>query len=92
MFPLSTIGVICGKGRLGEDIESRKKAQCLVEIEVANMAAAFLVQQLQGEQTQQGAGGGDHLRAGITSLRNESLELELGQQWEKEENARDAGA
>jgi hypothetical protein len=55
------------------------------------MATALLVQQLSGEQTEQSTGGGDHPRAGIASLSHELLELELGQQGEKEKNASDAG-
>src|SRR5215470_10723377 len=38
--------VVCGKGRLGEDIQPSKEAEGLIEIEIADMAAALLVQQL----------------------------------------------
>src|SRR2546430_1479742 len=34
MFPLYAVGVVGGKGRLGEKIESRKEPECLIEIEV----------------------------------------------------------
>jgi hypothetical protein len=56
------------------------------------MTAAFLVQQLQGEQTEQGAGGGHHPRAGIARLDNELVKLYPGQQREKQENTGHAGA
>ena len=36
------------------------------------------------------AGGGDHLRAGISRLGDEPIEAELGQQRQEEEDARDA--
>jgi hypothetical protein len=44
IFPLGPVGVVRGKGRLGEDIEPSKEAERLIEIEIADMAAALLVQ------------------------------------------------
>src|SRR5713101_6383380 len=85
MFPLCAVGVVGGKGRLGENIESRKEPECLIEIEVADIAATFLVQQLQGEQAEQGAGSRYHLLAGITRLRDELVKLQPRQQREKQE-------
>jgi len=61
MFPLCAGGGVGGKGRLGEHSESRKEPECLIDIAVADMAATFLGQQLQGEQAEQGAGSRDHL-------------------------------
>src|ERR671924_359472 len=46
IFPLCAVRVVRGKGRLGEDIEPGKKPERLIKIEVADMAAAFFVQQL----------------------------------------------
>ena len=92
IFPLSAVGVVGGKGRLGQDIEPSKQPEGLIEIKVADVTAAFLVQQLQGEQTQQSTGGGDHARAGIARLGHELVELELGQERQKEENASDPSA
>ena len=34
------------RGRFGEDIQPSKEAECLIEIEVTDMATALLVQQL----------------------------------------------
>jgi hypothetical protein len=44
IFPLGPVGVVRDKGRFGEDIEPSKEAECLIEIEVADMATALLVQ------------------------------------------------
>jgi len=92
MGPLGAVGVVCGKGRLGQDVEPRKEPERLIEIEVADVAAAFLVQQLQGEQTEQGAGGGHHPRARIACLGDELVKLHPGQQRQKQENTGHAGA
>ena len=63
-----------------------------IRVEVADMAPPLLIQELQGQQAQQGAGGRDHLRAGIARLRDEVIEAELGQQRQEQEDARDGGA
>ena len=46
IFPLSPVRVVRGKGRLGEAIAPSKEAEGLIEIALADMAAALLVQQL----------------------------------------------
>jgi hypothetical protein len=51
------------------------------------MTAAFLVEELERQQRQQGAGGGDHLRAGIAGRGDEAIEAEPGQEWQEEEGA-----
>jgi len=56
------------------------------------VTAAFLVQQLQGEQTQQCTRGWNHARAGIIRLSNESVESDLRQQRQEEENTSDPRA
>src|SRR2546422_485817 len=58
MFPWCAVGGVGGTGRLGEHSESRKEPERLIDMEVADRAATFLVQQLQGEQAEQGAGSG----------------------------------
>src|SRR5215469_10407878 len=54
------------------------------------MTPAFLVEQFERQQRQQGAGGGDHLRAGIPSRGDEPVEAETGQEWQEEEDAHEA--
>src|SRR6266705_1507034 len=88
MLPLRAVGVVGGKGGLREDIKPREQPECLIKIKVTNVTAPFLVQQLQGQQTQQRTRGWDHARAGIISLSNESVESDLSQQRQKEENTR----
>ena len=80
MLPLRAVGVVGGEGRLRQDIEPSKQPECLIKIKVTNVTAAFLVQQLQGQQTQQRPRGWDHARARIIRLGNESIEADLRQQ------------
>jgi len=47
----------------GQDVQTGKQSYGLVEIEVVDVAAAFLVQQLQRQQTEQCGVGRDHVRA-----------------------------
>src|SRR4051812_36109828 len=54
------------------------------------MTPAFLVEQLECQQRQQGAGGGDHLRAGIPGRGDEAIEAETGQERQEEEDAHEA--
>ena len=86
------VGVVGGERLLGQDVEAGEQAEGLVAVEVVDMTAAFLVEQLQRQQRQQGAGGGDHLRAGIPGLGDEAIEAEPGQEGQEEEDARDARA
>ena len=86
------VGVVGGERLLGQDVEAGEQAEGLVAVEVVDMTASFLVEQLQRQQREQGAGGGDHLRAGIPGLGDESIEAEPGQEGQEEEDARDARA
>ena len=86
------VGVVGGERLLGEDVEAGEEAEGLVAVEVVDMAASLLVEQFQRQERQQGAGGGDHLRAGIPGLGDEPIEAEPGQEGQEEEDARDARA
>ena len=57
---LGAVGVIGGEGFLGQDVQAGEPAQSLVEVEVVDVAATFLVEQFQDQQAEQGADGGDH--------------------------------
>jgi hypothetical protein len=92
LIPLGAIGVLGGISRLGQDVETGEEAQALIAVEVADMAPPLRVQELQGQHAQQGAGGRDHLRAGIARLCDEVIEAESGQQRQEQEDARNGGA
>ena len=92
MLPLRAVGVVGGKGRLREDIAPSEQPECLIKIKVTDMTAAFLVQQLQGEQTEQCTRCRDHTRAGIISLGNELVESDTRQQRQEEKNTGDPRA
>src|ERR1043166_7425421 len=77
MFPLRAVGVVGGEGRLREDIEPSKQPERLIKIKVTDVTASFLVQQLQGQQTQQCTRGWDHARARIIRLGYEAIESDL---------------
>ena len=81
------VGVVGGERLLGQDVEPGEQAEGLVTVEIVDMTAAFLVEQLERQQRQQGAGGGDHLRAGIPGRGDEAIEAEAGQEWQEEEDA-----
>ena len=59
----------------------------LVEVEVVDVAAPLLVEELQGQQGQDRGRRGDHLRAGIVGGGDEPVEADSGQQGEEEEDA-----
>ena len=86
------VGVGGGERLLGGDVEAGEQAEGLVAVEVVDMTASLLVEQLQRQEREQGAGGGDHLRAGIPGLGDEAIEAEPGQEGQEEEDARDARA
>src|SRR6266571_6544486 len=92
MPPLGAGGVVCGEGRLREDIEPSAQPERLIKMKVTDMTAAFLVQQLQGQQTQQRTRGWDHARAGIISFGNEVVESDTSQKRQEEENPCDPRA
>jgi hypothetical protein len=89
MLSLRALGVVGGKGRLREDMEPSEQPERLFKIKVTDVTAAFLVQQLQGEQTEQRTRGRDHTRAGIISLGNELIESDTCQKRQEEENTGD---
>lgn len=90
MRVLGAIRVIGGEGLLGQDVETGKESERLVEVEVIDVAAAFFVEEFQGQETQQGPGGGNLFRAGIAGIVHEAVEAELGQQRQEQEHAGDA--
>lgn len=57
MIPLGAIGVLGGISGLGQDVQAGEEAQALITVEVANMTTPLLIQEFQGQQAQQGAGG-----------------------------------
>ena len=68
-------------------IQAGKEAEGLIEVEVVDVTAPFLVEELERQQRQQGAQGGDHLRAGIASLGHDLIEAKLDQQRQEQEGA-----
>jgi len=81
------VGVVGGERLLGQDVEPGEQAEGFITVEIVDMTAAFLVEQLERQQRQQGAGGGDHPRAGIPGRGDEAIEAETGQEWQEEEDA-----
>ena len=73
------VGVIGGEGLLGEDVQPGEEAQGLVEVEVVDVAASLLVEELQGQEGQDRCGRGDHLRARIVGGDDEPVEANSGQ-------------
>ena len=66
--PRGAVGVVGGVALLGQDVQAGEQAERLVEVEVADVTAAFLVEQLQRQQAEQRGCGGDHARARIAGL------------------------
>ncbi len=56
------------------------------------MTSSLLVEQFQRQEREQSVDRRDHLRAGIPGLSDDPVEPEPGQEWQEEENARDARA
>src|SRR5215831_20391150 len=92
MLPLRAVGVVSGKGRCREDLEPSEQPEGRIKIKVTDVTATFLVQQLQGEQTEQRLGGWDHTRAGIIRLGHAVVETDTRQKWQEEENTGDPRA
>src|SRR5262249_26644934 len=61
---LGAVGVVRGEAFLGQDVEPSEQPQGLVAVEVVDVAAAFLVEQLQDQEAEQGARGGGQPRGG----------------------------
>jgi hypothetical protein len=91
ILPNRTIRIVGGEGRLWQDVQAGEQPEGLVEIEVADVTTSFLVDQFQGQQTQQGRGGRNHTRTRITGLPDQFVKPQLCQQRPEREDARDAG-
>jgi hypothetical protein len=89
--PLGAVGVVSGESGLGQDIEAREQAESLIEVEIADVTTPLLVEQLQGEQAQQGAGGGHQVRSGIAREVDDLVEAEASQQGQEQEDPGDPG-
>jgi hypothetical protein len=85
------VRIVGGEGRFRQDVESGKESQRLVEIEVADVAPPFLVDQLEGQQAQQRRGRRDHAGAGVTGLFDEFAETQLRQERPKDKETGNAG-
>jgi hypothetical protein len=88
--PLGAVGIVGGEGGLGQDVEAREETEGLVEVKVADVTVPFLVEQLEGEQAQQGGDGGHHLRAGIARPLDDLVEAEASQQGQEQEDPGDS--
>src|SRR5262249_43383178 len=80
-------GEIVGEGLLWQNVEAGIQAQGFVEIELDDWATAFFVEKLEGEQAQQGAAGGNHLRTGVARLLDNVVKADLSQQGQEQEDA-----
>jgi hypothetical protein len=85
------VRVVGGERLLGQDVQPGEEAQGLVEVEVVDVAVPLLVPQLQGQQCQERGGRRDHLRAGIGRVDDQSVEPELSQQGQEQEDPGHAG-
>jgi hypothetical protein len=95
LFLVMALGAIRIIGRerfLRQDIEAGEESEGFIEIEVVDMTAAFLVEEFEDQQTEDGVGGGNHARAGVASVANQALEAELGEQRHKQEQPGDTCA
>jgi hypothetical protein len=64
VVPAGAVGVGGRIGLFRQDVEAGEQAQGLVEVEVIDIAAPLLVEELQRQQTQQGQGAGIIWEAG----------------------------
>ena len=85
------IGVVGGIALFGQDVQAGEQAERLVEVEVADVAAAFFVEQLQRQQAEQCGRGGNHARAWIRGLSDQGVETQAGQQGEEQKDTSHAG-
>ena len=84
--PRGAVGVVGGIALLGQDIQAGEQAEGLVEVEIGDVAASFLVEQFQGQQTEQRRRRWDHARAGIARLSHQVIEPESGQERQEEKD------
>ena len=80
------IRVVGDEGLLGEDVQPGEQAEGLIEVEVVDVAAPLLVEELQRQQRQDRGGRGDHLRAGIGRGDDEPVEVDSSQERQEEED------
>jgi hypothetical protein len=71
---LGAVGIFGGETLLGQDVEAGKEPQGFVAVEVVDVAAAFLVEQFQSKQAEQGADSRNHIRTGIASVTYDVVE------------------
>src|SRR5262249_41049677 len=90
--PFAAVGVGSQKRPLGEHIQAGEQAQARVAVEVVDVAAAFLVHELQQQQAEQRGGGGNDRRAGVAGAADELLKAQRGEQGQEQEHARQAAA
>ena len=87
MRPRGAIRVVGHIRFLGQDVQSGEQSQGLFKVEVVDVTPPLLVQQLEGQQTQQGAAGRYHSRAGITRLLDHFVESQATQEREEQKDA-----
>ena len=73
VFARSPIGIVDGERLLGEDVQTGEQSQGLVEIKIVDVSTPLLVEELERQQGQERAGGGDHFRARIIRLGDDSV-------------------
>ena len=91
MGPLGAVGVVGGVGGLGQDVEAGEQAEGLIEVEIADVTASLLIEQLQRQQAQQSTGGGYYLGAGIAGVTDDLVEAQASQQGREQKEAGDSG-
>jgi hypothetical protein len=88
----SAVGVSGGVTLLGWHVQPGEQADGLVAVEVVDVAAPLLVEELQSEQAEQGGGSRDHLGSGVAGLGDQPIKAELRQQRQEQEQAGGAAA
>ena len=74
---------------LGRTLRPAKRPRAASQLKSLIWLRRSLVQQLQGQQAQEGTGSRDHLRAGIVRLLDQLIEPDASQQGQEEEDPRD---
>src|SRR5262249_1928046 len=89
---LGSVRGIRGKRLLGENVQTSKQPQGLIEVKVVDVAAPFFVEQFQSQQGKQRAGSRNHARAGIASTTNQLVKTQAGEQGKEQKNPGDTRA
>src|SRR5262249_26084297 len=92
LIAAGAVRVVGGERLLGEDVEAGEEAEGLVEVEVTDVTAPLLVEQLQRQQREQRRVGGNHLRTGVVRLGDQAVEAQYAEQGEEQEGAGGARA